>query len=248
LDVEGFWPSVAGAGLLATVLVGGGALSFAIGGPYGIGFYVAGIGAAAAVLYGTLRTHEDTEPSKTSTDVEQGLDHADDEDFIIRNQLTHLVEVKPGWFRRSLLRAVLWAIELRARVEFYKGDLAGIETIHCAYWTVLDGARPRLLFFSNYDGSWERYLGDFIEEAGAGMTAVWSNTVEFPRTKNLVSEGVHNERVFKAWTREKQVRTAVWYPAKPDISIRNVNDNSKLRDGLRGSMTEDQARAWLGLL
>jgi hypothetical protein len=159
-----------------------------------------------------------------------------------------LVDVKPGLFRRVLLDLVLHAIELRARFEFYKGDLGGIETIHCAHWVVLDGPRPRLLFFSNYDGSWERYLGDFIEEAGGGMTSVWSNTVDFPRARYLLFDGATKERVFKAWTREKQVHTNVWYRATPDISIRNINDNSRLRDGLTSPMSEDEAKEWLRLL
>lgn len=147
-----------------------------------------------------------------------------------------------------VLRGVLFTIELRARLQFWRGDLGGIETIHCAHWAILHEEQPRLLFCSNYDGSWERYLGDFIEEAGAGMTAVWSNTVNFPKTRFLIDDGAKNERVFKAWTRENQVRTDVWYRANPDISCRNLNDNSKLRDGLRGYMAEADARDWLRYL
>lgn len=143
---------------------------------------------------------------------------------------------------------MLHAVELRARFEFYSGDLGGIETIHCAHWLILDGPTPRLLFFSNYDGSWERYLGDFIEEAGGGMTSVWSNTVGFPRSRLLLYDGATKERVFKAWTREMQVKSNVWYRANPDISVRNVNDNSKLRDGLRGGLSEAEAEDWLRLL
>jgi hypothetical protein len=246
--VEGVVRSGVRVGILASGLLAGGVTSLALGGLLGAGLYVGGIAGAALAIYGVLREHELTEPAKTDTNVERGLEHAEDEDFTIRNQLTHLVEIKPGLFRKWTLAAVLAAVELRARFEFYKGDLGGIETIHCAYWAVLDGPKPRLLFISNYDGSWERYLDDFIEEAGGGMTAVWSNTVEFPRSKNLLEEGVQNERVFKAWTREHQVRTIVWYAAKPDVSIRNVLDNSRLRDGLRGSMTEAQAIEWLRLL
>lgn len=248
LGVEGAVRSALLVSGVAFVLVGGGAAAFLVAGLPGVGVYLAGLAAGAGGTYALLRSHEESEPAKSDTNVVKGREHAEDEDFTIRNQLTHLAYIKPGWFRKTLLKAVLAAVELRARFEFYKGDLGGIETIHCAYWTVLDGPRPRLLFQSNYDGSWERYLDDFIEEAGGGMTSVWSNTVDFPRTKNLLNEGAQNERVFKAWAREHQVRTSVWHPAKPDISIRNVNDNSRLRDGLRGSMTEAEAKEWLRLL
>jgi hypothetical protein len=80
------------------------------------------------------------------------------------------------------------------------------------------------------------------------MTSVWSNTVSYPRATFLLWDGATNERVFKAWTREKQIRTRVWYAANPDISSRNLNDNSRLRDGLRGFMTEEEAHQWLRLL
>lgn len=239
------------AGLVTAVVLAlgaGGAVFVAVGGALGGVIYVGGLAAAAFAVYSTLRRHEESEPAKSDTNVSQGLEHAEDEDFTIRNQLTHLVEVKPGSFRHWLLRGVLAAIELRARFTFYEGNLAGIETIHCAYWVLLDGPPERLLFQSNYDGSWERYLDDFIEEAGGGMTSVWSNTVNFPRSEKLLSKGAANERVFKAWTREHQVRTVVWYAGKPDVSVRNVLDNSKLRDGLRGSMTEAQAKEWLRLI
>lgn len=233
-------------GVLVLLVVGGGA-AYAMG-PLPFVAYGAGVAGVILGLLAWLRHHELTESAKTDTDIAHGLEHAEDEDLGVRNQLTHVVDVKKGVFRHVLIRTVLAAVELRARFQFYSGDLGGIETIHCAHWLILEGETPRLLFFSNYDGSWERYLGDFIEEAGGGMTSVWSNTVEFPRSRFLLLDGATNERVFKAWTREKQVKTDVWYRALPDISVRNVNDNSRLRDGLSGSLTETEAREWLRLL
>jgi hypothetical protein len=245
------WRSSAGFGLSVVGVFGavvlGGGLAFFVG-PLPFALYVAGVSAAAISAVAFLRHLEETDPAKANSDIAQGLEHAEEEDVGIRNQLTHLVDVKPGRFRLLLLKLVLNAVELRARFQFYSGDLGGIETIHCAHWLILPGDTPRLLFFSNYDGSWERYLGDFIEEAGGGMTSVWSNTVDFPRSRFLLLDGATNERVFKAWTRERQVTTDVWYRAVPDISVRNLNDNSKLRDGLSGALTEDEAGEWLRLL
>jgi hypothetical protein len=246
--VEGWERSAIGGIAIVACLLGGAIVAALLDGIAGVAIYVAALAVSAGVFLIVLRRLEETDPAKTDTDYASGQNHAEDEDFGIRNQLTHLVDVKPGLFRLVLLRAVLFAIELRARFQFYKGDLGGLETIHCAHWLILPGAKPRLLFISNYDGSFERYLGDFIEEAGKGMTAVWSNTVNFPRSRYLLLDGATNERVFKAWTRENQVRTQVWYAALPEISIRNVNDNSTLRDGLRGHMTEEGAEAWLRLL
>ncbi len=246
--VEQWWTHIVAVFAAGLALLSGGVATFVMGGVIGLGVYVAVLVGSLGLLVWRLRSHEELEPAKTDSDVEQGLEHAGDEDFGLRNQLSHIVDVKPTFFRRALLRAVLFAVEFRARFEFFKGDLGGIETIHCAHWAVIAEGAPRLLFFSNYDGSWERYLGDFIEEAGGGMTSVWSNTVLFPRARFLLWGGATEERAFKAWTRERQIVTQVWYAANPGISIRNVNDNSRLRDGLTGYMTEEEARAWLKLL
>jgi hypothetical protein len=48
-------------------------------------------------------------------------------------------------------------------------------SIHFARWVILPRT-DKLLFLSNYDGGWERYLEDFIARAHAGLTAIWSNT------------------------------------------------------------------------
>jgi hypothetical protein len=61
-----------------------------------------------------LRHLEETEPAKVDSDVDDGLGHAEDEDYGIRNQLTHIVDVKPSRFRLTLLKAVLFAVEIRA--------------------------------------------------------------------------------------------------------------------------------------
>ena len=53
---------------------------------------------------------------------------------------------------------------------------------------MIDNGR-RLLFLSNFDGSWENYLDDFIDKASIGLTGVWSNTLKFPRTYFLVLGG-----------------------------------------------------------
>jgi hypothetical protein len=94
---------------------------------------------------------------------------------------------------------------------------------------IIDGGE-RLMFFSNFDGSWERYLGDFVDQAHNGLTAVWSNTIGFPPTKGLVNEGASNVDVFKAWTRQYQIRTQVWYSAYPTSTVTNIRNAIALRE------------------
>jgi hypothetical protein len=170
------------------------------------------------------------------------------EDFQVQNQLTHLVEVKPGLFRQLTLRAVLWSIDTLARYYYNQGDLGGLSTIHYARWVLIDGGK-RLLFFSNYDGSWERYLGDFIDQAHVGLTAVWSNTKGFPKTFSLIGRGAKDEERFKAWTRAHQIQSELWYSAYPSSTVPNIERNSAICDGIVTRPETRDARArWLSLL
>jgi hypothetical protein len=167
------------------------------------------------------------------------------EDLQIQNQLTHVVPLKTGRLRALSARAVLKAIDFLAHTWFTKGQLGGISSIHFARWVIIDEGR-RLLFFSNYDGSWESYLGDFIDKAAVGLTAVWSNSIEFPESRFLLFKGATDEERFKAWTRSHQVTTQLWYSAYPELTVRNIINNRKVCAGLRrGFRTESDARAWL---
>lgn len=130
------------------------------------------------------------------------------ENFRVQNQLTHLVEMKPGHYRLLTLKFVLGTINFLARTLFNKGELGSIPSIHFARWILIDNDQ-RLLFFSNFDGSWENYLGDFVDKAAVGLTAIWSNTKGFPKTHNLINEGARDEQSFKEWTRHLQISTQV---------------------------------------
>src|SRR5690606_10575116 len=129
---------------------------------------------------------------KKYSDQEKTKWFADAEDKIVQNQLTHLVEIKPGWFRSFTLKLVLNGIAYLVKISFNKGKLGGIPSIHFARWIIIDKGK-RLLFFSNFDGSWENYLGDFVDKAAVGLTGVWSNTVEFPKTRFLLFKGARDE-------------------------------------------------------
>lgn len=166
------------------------------------------------------------------------------EDYRVQNQITHLVNVKPGWVRQFALRLMLYLINVLARLWFNKGSLAGIRSIHFARWVIIDGGK-RLLFLSNYDGSWESYLGEFIDRAAVGLTGVWSNTEGFPPTRALVMEGARHSIQFKAWVRNQQIETQVWFSAYKTISVDNIHNNTSIRNGMPGHLTASGSEAWL---
>jgi hypothetical protein len=168
------------------------------------------------------------------------------EDAITQNGLTHHVPMRPGWLRKRLMRLVLWFLE-QARKKFaYEGTLGGIASIHFARWVMLDD--DTVLFFSNYDGSWEAYLGDFVDKAHIYLTAVWGNTKWFPETNALIFGGASQELTFKRWTRTFQVENRIWYSAYQNLTVGDVIRNAQVREGASGEMTEEKASEWLALL
>lgn len=120
------------------------------------------------------------------------------------------------------------------------GHLGDICTIHFARWVNIPGTRD-LLFFSNYGGSWESYLEDFITKAYQGLTGVWSITIGFPKTTNLFLAGATDGERFKRYARQSMVHTPFWYCAYPGLTTANIRTNALIRRGLASAMSEDEA-------
>ena len=170
------------------------------------------------------------------------------EDVSVQNALSHCVVVKPGFHRWLTLRAVFWAIRQRVAIfDRYTGSLAGIASIHFARWVPLDGG-ARLLFLSDYDGSWESCLAEFVDRAPWGLSAIWSNTLDFPETWLLVFKGAKNEERLKTWAREKQIETPLWYSAYPDRTVANIHNDLRMAQLLAQDKPAPADPAWLGLL
>ena len=179
-------------------------------------------------------------PSAKMADIMQRENH------YAQNHLDVHTVLKNEPFRGIALRVVLFVIGQLCALQFKPGFLGSIGSIHFARWVLIPGTRD-LLFFSNYGGSWESYLEDFITKAHAGLTGVWSNTEGFPRTRFLFQQGATDGDRFKRWAREKQVPSYFWYSAYPDVTTSNIRTNAMIRQGLAGALTEDEARDWLSL-
>jgi hypothetical protein len=205
------------------------------------------LGGFVGVLARLVYVQEQRDPvDNVQNDIETVDNLAQREDQIVQNQLTHLVDIKPQWFRPIVLWLVLRFINLSARYLQIHGALGGIPTIHFARWVIIPGRR--LLFFSNYDGSWVNYLGDFIDKAAQGLTAIWSNTIGCPRAEGFFHGGATDEQRFKSWTRDHQIFTDVWYSAYPDLTVDNINNNSFIRIGLAGNLSPEETQEWLARL
>jgi hypothetical protein len=166
------------------------------------------------------------------------------EDFVAQNQFTGIGFVKPGWFRLLTATIVLRIVSFGVRYLFHSGSLTGVTTIHFARWVFLNDGR-RMAFASNYDGSLESYMDDFINRVAWGLNAVFSNGMDYPRTNWLVFDGARDEQAFKRFLRVHQVPTQVWYSAYDRLTAVNIANNAAIRAGLSGEMDAAATEAWL---
>ncbi len=204
---------------------------------------------AAPVFAVLLRLHETSDPEYgPRPDPARVLEMQHMEDRDLTNSFTALGPVKPGWFRLALLKLVLRLLDWSCRHVFARGFLTRVQTIHFARWVFIDGHR-RVLFASNYDGSHESYMDDFVNKVGWGLNLVFSNGFGWPRTDWLVVGGARREMAFKHYQRRHQLPTQVWYKAYPGLTLHDLDRNHRIRAGIDApSMNDRQALAWLKLL
>ena len=251
---------IAGGALAALALLTGLYASFAFAGAQAVGGALVGwaaalslailtllfvVGAVAGLGYWRLRRAEERDVEKGAPLApERFAPIADRENRGVQNHLAAISVMKPGLLRRLTLRLTFLAIKIAATRAFEPGRLSDIGSIHYARWVLLPGT-DKLLFFSNYGGSWESYLEDFITKAHAGLTGVWSNTIGFPRTRNLFQDGATNGALFKLWAREQQIPTPFWYSAYPELTTFHIRRNAAIRAAIAGARTEPEAAAFL---
>lgn len=196
-----------------------------------------------------LRRLEKTDPKFAPTvDLTYTEELALAEDHDVTNQYSALGSLKPGLVRLMTTIGVLSVVNYFARHVARPGRLGRVRTIHFARWVFIGGTE-RLAFFSNYDGSPESYMDDFINKTGFGLNASFSNGIGYPSTRWLVLDGCADERRFKEFQRQHTLPTQVWYKAYPGLTAIDLERNTRIRRGLESSSISDQeAREWIALL
>jgi hypothetical protein len=196
-----------------------------------------------------LRHLEKTDPEFCPTADQkhaEALSHVEDHD--VTNQFSAMGSLKPGLVRLLTTMAVLKTVNYGARHITRPGRLGRIRSIHFARWVFVAGTE-RMIFCSNYDGSVESYMDDFINKTGFGLNASFSNGIGYPRTNWLVQDGCINERKYKEYLRRHTLVTQVWYKAYPGLTAVDLERNTRIRQGLEApSMSDEQAREWAALL
>jgi len=173
---------------------------------------------------------------------------SEQEDWDVSNQYSVFGDVKPGLFRLLTFKFILLLTDWFARHVYNHGFLARIKTIHFARWVFMDNGH-RVFFASNYDGSHESYMDDFINKVGWGLNLTFSNAVGYPTTRWMIKEGAQREHAFKYTQRRHQIPTEVWYKAYPGLTAVDLARNSRIRQGVEIRQSDDaEIREWLSLI
>jgi hypothetical protein len=200
---------------------------------------------AAPLYLAILRWHETHDVANDLVPDDALIEKlAAQEDHGVQNPFTSAGFLKPGLFRRLTGSVVLWGTGFLARHVFNHANLIGVKSIHFARWVFLD-QQHRLFFASNYDGSLENYMDDFIDKIAWGLNIVFSNGVDYPSTRFLVLDGAQNEQVFKRFNLTHQLVTPFWYAAYQGLTALNIENNARIRAGLYGALDEAATCAWL---
>jgi deferrochelatase/peroxidase EfeB len=203
----------------------------------------------AGILYFLLRRAEATdslEERAPARAVNAAMFERENQRGYTANHMLSVTQRKPGVVRWITTRFAFWGVGEFAANLYPPGFLRSIGTIHFARWVTAPNS-PDLVFFSNYDFSWESYLEDFITLAHDGLTAIWSNSIGFPRSRNLTEEGATDGERFKRYARHSMIPTRFWYCGYPGLATMTIRANADIRRGLSGAMTEDEAIRWLAL-
>jgi len=114
-------------------------------------------------------------------------------------------------------------------LTFLQANLVNLSFIHFARWVIVarngfprpDKNQPReqlrydyLLFFSNFNGTWNQYIDAFSAVLGGGLDAIWRRSEKFP--------GAVPVTPFKDYIARGQFQTDYYYDAYPHATTNDV--------------------------
>jgi deferrochelatase/peroxidase EfeB len=200
------------------------------------------------MLYRRLRRLEATDSVQRdvppSNQIE-ALMHQENREGYVQNHMATVSRLKPGLLRKVTLRLAFLVVGTGHLVG-RPGFLGKNGVIHVARWMRLPKT-SLLMFWSNFDGTWESYVADFIADAPSGVTAIWSNCVGFPRTEGLFGKGAKDRDQLVNWARRQQQPTLFWYSGYRDLTTDRIRTNAAIRQGLASAASDADARDWLSL-
>jgi hypothetical protein len=186
-----------------------------------------------AKFYGTLIVDDNFKSAGSN------LDQRIDTSLSDGDNMTNLIEVRPELLWRLYLG--LWVMNWLGRHAWEPGSLAGVTTIHFARWIMVDRGK-RMLFQAQFDGSWENYMGDFVDKVSWGLDAIWGNCVGYP------SAGMRDIDAFKRFIRDRQFAPSVNYFAYPDETVLTIMRDRAISSAFQNFLSVPLTKALLEML
>ncbi len=119
--------------------------------------------------------------------------------------------------------------------------LQTLSLIHYARWVVIrsdqfprvSADQPReelkytyMLFFSNFNGSWDQYVDSFSSAIPTGLNMFWWRNIKYPRSVPMLP--------FHHYITSNQIWTDHYYNAYPMAASNDVKAAQRVRNGLLG--------------
>ena len=173
-------------------------------------------------------------------------------------------------YAMNVITPIRWYMIWLNRLVFniavrFPSTLKGLKTlslIHYARWVIIprhrfprmDKCQPKeklnysyMLFFSNFNGSWDQYVDSFTFAIPSGLDLFWKWNIRY--TKSVPMTPFHN------YIRQNQIYTSHYYSAYPMASANDVKSGKILKSTLvqfckdtRGLTAEDFLKSYHGLL
>ena len=140
------------------------------------------------------------------------------------------------WYTAWWTRLTFWvAGNFRSTVT----GLLTLSLIHYARWVIVKPSQfPRLspdqpkeelrytymLFFSNFNGSWDQYVDSFSSAIPKGLNMFWKWNIKYPQSVPM--------QPFHRYITANQIWTDHYYNAYPMASSNDVKSAKKVRDNL----------------
>jgi hypothetical protein len=148
------------------------------------------------------------------------------------------------WYTAWWNRLFFWVAHHRPSTT---AGLIKLSLIHYARWVIImPNQFPRLssqqpaedvkyaymIFFSNFNGSWNQYVDSFSSAIPAGLNLFWFGSIKYPRSVPMLS--------FHHYITSNQVWTDYYYNAYPMASSNDVKSAKRVRSSLLAFIPDTQ--------
>jgi hypothetical protein len=141
-----------------------------------------------------------------------------------------------AWYTAWMNRLAFWA------AGAFPSTTLGLRTlslIHYARWVIvkpsqfpnLGNGQPKedlkydyMLFFSNFNGSWNQYVDSFSSAISTGLNMFWIKNIKYPQSVPMLP--------FHRYITSNQIWTDYYYNAYPMASSNDVKAGQRVRTGL----------------